>query len=131
LAKCEVCKEEGYKHHIVFKSEGGFEFKLNYKYLCLEHHSGKLSPHKNNIIDISYKLELQEKLKDILTDDYYSKEKIKELLELNNNSLKRLLLNLKLYKEGYKKHDIIFKLMGNKIYNEYMLEDFYDILSNF
>lgn len=131
MAKCEVCGKEGYRHHIVFKSQGGFEFNLNYKYLCFEHHSGRLSPHKNNKIDISYKLELQEKLKDMLPGDYYSKEKIKELLGLNNNTLKKLLSNLKLYKEGYKKHDIIFKLMGNKIYNEYMLEDFYDIISNF
>lgn len=131
MARCEICGKEGYKHHIVFKSQGGYEFNLNYKYLCLEHHSGRFSPHKNNKINISYKLEMQEKLNDVLYEDYYYKDKIKELLELNNNTLKRLLSGLKLYKEGYKKQDIIFKLMGNKIYNEYMLEDFYDMLSNF
>ena len=33
---CEVkgCNQPGQRHHIVFRSQGGLDFKLNYKYLC-------------------------------------------------------------------------------------------------
>lgn len=35
------------KHHIVFKSQGGLDFDLNYKYLDSNSHRGNLGPHKN------------------------------------------------------------------------------------
>ena len=45
---CEVkgCNQPGQRHHIVFRSQGGLDFKLNYKYLCPEHHTGNESPQK-------------------------------------------------------------------------------------
>ncbi|OFI07775.1 hypothetical protein CLOACE_01230 [Clostridium acetireducens DSM 10703] len=126
MEKCEICaKEEAERHHIVYKSEGGFDFPLNFKYLCPEHHRGKNGPHKNKKIDIQYKLELQTKLKNILVKDFYTIEELISILKLNSSQSKKLTKDFKLYKEGFKKTDIIKGLMGNKTYNKYMLEDIY------
>lgn len=43
---CEVpgCGKPGQRHHIVFRSQGGLDIPVNYKYLCPEHHTGNESP---------------------------------------------------------------------------------------
>jgi hypothetical protein len=87
-----------------------------------------MGPHRNSKIDIEYKLELQDKLETILREDFYTMEQLIEVLELNKCKVKKFFKDLKLYKEGYKKEDIIFKLMGRKCYNEYMLEDYFDMM---
>ena len=46
------------------------------------------------------------------------------MLGLTPGSLKRLTKNLKLYKEGYSSEDLIFNLMGRKVYSEEYIEDF-------
>lgn len=56
---CEICNKKADIHHIVHKSEGGFDIELNYMYLCEEHHRGKLGPHHCLKTDISYKINLQ------------------------------------------------------------------------
>lgn len=131
LYKCEICGREADIHHIVHKNEGGLDFPLNYKYLCPEHHRGKEGPHRNSKIDIEYKLELQERLERILYKDFYTTEELIEVLSLNKTKAKKFFKELKLYKEGYKKSDIIYRLMGKKKYNEYMLEDYYDMMVMF
>ena len=128
MYKCEICGREADIHHIVHKNEGGLEFPLNYKYLCSEHHRGKFGPHKNNKIDIEYKLELQDRLENILHKDFYTMEELIEILNLNKTKAKKFFKELKLHKEGYSKADIVYKLMGRKRYNEYMGEDYYDMM---
>ena len=128
MYKCEICGRQGDIHHIVHKHEGGLDFPLNYKYLCTEHHRGKTGPHRNNKVDIEYKLELQEKLKTLLSNDFYTKAQLIELLSLNKCKVKKFFKDLKVYKEGYKSEDIILRLMGRKQYDEYMLEDYYDLM---
>ena len=66
-------------------------------------------------------LETIDKLYEILTKDYYYFKELSQILNIPNNTLKRITKDLKLYKEGYKKSDIIFKIMGNKFYTEEML----------
>ena len=58
-----------------------------------------------------------------LKKEYYSPKEISQILGVHNNSLKRLLKNLKRYKEGYKRDDIIFTLMGCVKYNIDTLEE--------
>lgn len=120
---CNICKKDADIHHIVHRSEGGLDFELNYKYLCPYHHRGKKGPHKDKFVDLKYKLEMQQKLELILTKDYYTLDEIHTLLHIKKNQLKKLSKNLKLYKEGYLKKDIIFELMGRKIYSEEYIED--------
>ena len=131
MVKCQVCGKQADKHHIVYRSQGGIDFPINFKYLCSEHHRGKSGPHKNRKLDLQYKLEMQTELEDLLIKDFYSIDQLVDLLKINKGMMKRLLKNYKLYKEGYKKSDIIFRLMGKKHYIKEMLEDYYDILANF
>ncbi|MCM8711486.1 HNH endonuclease [Clostridium sp. SYSU_GA19001] len=131
MYKCEICGRKADIHHIVHKNEGGLDFPLNYKCLCPEHHRGKEGPHRNSKIDIEYKLELQDKLEGILSKDFYTIEELIELLSLNKTKAKKYFKELKLYKEGYRKSDVIYRLMGKKEYNEYMLEDYYDMMVMF
>ena len=112
MYNCEICGNKADVHHIVHRSEGGFDIELNYKYLCAYHHRGKNGPHQNQFVDLQYKIEMQNKLYNTLQKEYYSPKEISQILGIHNNSLKRLLKNLKRYKEGYKRDDIIYTLMG-------------------
>ena len=123
MYNCEICGKQADIHHIIHRSEGGFDIELNYKYLCPYHHRGKEGPHHDLMIDLSYKIEMQYELYKYLTKDYYWPKELSKLLGISSNSLKRLLKGLKLYKEGYKKEDIIFKLMGCKKYTIEMLDE--------
>ena len=44
---------------VIFKSQGGLDFELNYKRLTPEQHRGDLGPHKCRKTDLRYKRELQ------------------------------------------------------------------------
>lgn len=120
---CEICGAPADVHHIVHRHEGGYDFELNYKYLCAFHHRGKNGPHNCAETDLKYKLQLQDKLYELLPKSHYTAKELLIILKLPNSSLKRLLKDLKLYKEGYCKDDIIKNLMGGKIYSHSLLED--------
>ena len=120
---CEICNEKADIHHIIHRSEGGFDIEINYKYLCPKHHRGKDGPHRCLETDIKYKIELQDKLYNILEKEYYTARELGAILNIPSNTLKRITKNIKLYQEGYKKDDIILTLMGNKLYSEETLED--------
>lgn len=120
---CEICGKKADIHHIVHKCDGGLDFTLNYKYLCPQHHRGKSGPHRDKFVDLNYKLEMQNKLRALFTKRYYSLDNLSSLLNINKNTLKRITKKLKLYKEGYLSEDIIFELMGCKIYSEEYIED--------
>lgn len=123
---CVVCGKAGERHHIVYKSEDGIDFPLNYIYLCSEHHRGKSGPHRNKKIDLTYKLQFQKKLLNILKKEYYSLEELARLLEMNTSHAKTIFKDFRLYKEGYKTSEIIKRLMGGKLYYDVMLDDYYD-----
>lgn len=118
---CEICNAPADIHHIVHRSEGGLDIELNYKYLCPKHHRGKNGPHHSKEVDLKYKLELQNKLFSILKKEYYSFKEIASELNIPKNTLKRITKNLKIYKEGYRKIDIITQIMGGQLYSEDMI----------
>lgn len=120
---CEICGSKADIHHIVHKNEGGFDIKLNYMYLCNYHHRGKMGPHNNIETDLQYKLDLQEKLFSLLPKKYYKSKELYIILEISNSSLKKLIKNLKVYKEGYATEDIVKVLMGGRLYSESMLHE--------
>ena len=118
---CEICNAPADIHHIVHRSEGGLDIELNYKYLCPKHHRGKNGPHHSKEVDLKYKLELQNKLFSILKKEYYSFKEFASELNIPKNTLKRITKNLKIYKEGYRKIDIITQIMGGQLYSEDMI----------
>ena len=121
MLKCEICEEPADKHHIVYKSQGGIEFPLNFRYLCSVHHRGPSGPHKNRKLDLEYKLDMQKKLENVLIKEYYIIEELVPLLNINKGMIKRLFKDCKENHEGFRKRDIIFRLMGRKKYDEGML----------
>ena len=123
LHLCEICQKEADIHHIIHKHEGGLDIEINYMYLCEEHHRGKDGPHKNLEIDIEYKLALQNKLFEMLPKNYYTQKEISSILNISSNIAKRITKNMKLYKEGYSKRDIIISLMGGTLYSIETLEN--------
>lgn len=123
MYSCEICNEKADIHHIVHKSEGGFDIEINYMYLCPKHHRGKKGPHHNLKTDIMYKINLQKKLYKLLPKRFYSFKELCIILNTSSNIIKRLTKDLKLYKEGYKKEEIIFILMGKAYYSEELLEN--------
>ncbi|OAA91985.1 MULTISPECIES: HNH endonuclease [Clostridium] len=131
MLKCQICGKPADKHHIVYRSQGGVDFPLNFKYLCSEHHRGKSGPHKNRKLDLLYKVEMQQKLEKLLYKEFYTLDELVNLLQINKGMLKKLLKEYKLYKEGYRSFDVIYRLMGKKKYTEYMLEEYYDFIGNF
>lgn len=131
MLRCEICGKQADKHHIVYRCQGGVDFPLNFRYLCSEHHRGKNGPHKSRKLDLEYKLEMQKSLENLLYKDYYNLDELVGLLEINKGMLKRLLKEHKLYKEGYRSSDIVYRLMGKKRYTEDMLEEYYDFIVNF
>lgn len=123
MYKCDICGDPADIHHIVYRSEGGFDIPINYTYLCAFHHRGKEGPHHNKLVDLRYKIELQEKLYKSLPKDYYWPRELTDILNIHNGQLKRLLKDLKIHKEGYLKEDIIFRLMGCKKYDASILDE--------
>ena len=123
MYNCDICGDRADIHHIIYRSEGGFDIEINYVYLCPLHHRGKNGPHQNAIVDLQYKILLQEKLYNVLKKDYYFPKEISQILNIHNGALKRLIKNLKLYKEGYKKEDLIFVLMGCRKYSMESLDE--------
>lgn len=119
---CEICKREADIHHIVHRHEGGLDIQINYMYLCQEHHRGKNGPHKNIEVDIQYKIRLQDKLNKLLPKPYYTFKELCRILNISINTAKKITKNMKLYKEGYDKNEVILFLMGGKSYTQETLE---------
>lgn len=100
---CEVegCKCRGQRHHIVFRSQGGLDIDLNYKYLCAEHHNmGNCSPHMSREIDIGYKIELQRKFYRLFHEARYTIGEIAELLGCQKKTLEKYLTTDNYLKRG-------------------------------
>ncbi len=116
MKECFVCGKIGEKHHIVFKNQGGIDIPLNYIYLCAEHHRGEFGPHKNRVIDIEYKIKMQNELIRLLSKDYYSMDELRKLLRINPFQAKIIEKDLNSYKLGFKKLDVIKRIMGKTLY---------------
>lgn len=103
------------RHHVIFKSQLGLDFELNYKYLTSKEHRGDNGPHKCREADLRYKIELQEALESILKEDYYTLEEVVELLNLNQGQAHKAFRKLITYR-GIKREDAIKRLMGGRFY---------------
>lgn len=116
MSECVICGKQGEKHHIVYKNQGGLDIPINYIFLCDYHHRSLEGPHKNREIDIKYKKLVQNKLINILKNDFYDMEEVAKILGINPMQARILSNEIKKYKLGYKKMDIIKRIMGGKLY---------------
>lgn len=117
--KCEMenCNNVAQKHHIVYRSQGGLNIKDNYKYLCALHHtSSNEAVHKNKMIDLIFKRELQEKYFQKFSKEEYDIKEISNILDCETKILEKKFKTIQRHAEKYKKEDIIRCLMGGKLY---------------
>lgn len=106
-----------HKHHIVFKSQGGLDFELNYKYLTLEGHEGDNGPHRNRATDLMYKLELQGQLEALFEEGgLYSEEDVARKLGRSAAYWHKHLAKVRHQGGMMAGGDIIRRLMGGKVY---------------
>ncbi|MGY0372035.1 HNH endonuclease [Clostridium sp. JNZ J1-5] len=116
MNRCIICGEPGERHHIVYKNQGGFDIPINYIYLCHYHHREENGPHKNRKIDLYYKMNMQNQIMNTLNKNYYNIEEIAKIFSFNPVQAKVLAGQVNKYKLGYKKLDIVKRIMGGKIY---------------
>ena len=110
-------KVKGYqKHHIVFRSQGGLDYELNYAYLTVEQHIGEKGVHNNREYDLKLKKELQDKLFQIFTDETYTLDEIIDLLKLKRKQAEQAFKRVAYTGAGYASKDIVKRLMGGKFY---------------
>ena len=103
------------RHHIVYKSQGGLDFELNYKRLSPEDHRGNYGPHLNRKVDLAYKIEMEAQLRKILTKEYYNIKELIDILGLKEKQANRAFRKL-LKPDGIEREAVIFRLMGNSFY---------------
>lgn len=118
MGVCEVCGSPYIeRHHIVFRSQGGLDFELNLKDLCVEDHKGNKSPHKDRRTDLKYKRELQEKLFNIFTEGEYSIPEISEAIGCKQKDVERRFKTVLLNHSGYYDSETVVRvLMGGRLY---------------
>lgn len=106
-------------HYIILRSKASYmaNIKVNFKYLCPEHHRGNAGPHHNRDKDLEYKLQLQKDMFSLFEDkDYWTDIEIKDKLKCTSSEVKKITKKLRLYKEGYDKFQLIQRLMGGMLY---------------
>lgn len=117
---CEECGRNITElHHIIFRSQCTYmsNVRVNFKFLCPEHHRGNLSPHMNREIDLMYKTELQEKLFSMFSDkEYWTEKEIMDKLECSRNEIKKITKKMFISKEGYEVNALVKRLMGDRLY---------------
>lgn len=118
---CEVCGTS-YNvelHHIMFRSEVKplERCRLNFAYLCSEHHRGTYGPHgsKGTYLNLKLKIRFQNTLEGKWLKEYLTKEEINEVLEIADKPLNRLLKPLTLQNGKYVREEVIRQCMGGKL----------------
>lgn len=117
---CFVCGQRATElHHIVYRSQVKplENCKLNHIYLCQEHHRGTKGVHgsKGHKLDRLLKLQFQNNLEILFDKEFLTREEIKEVLDISDKPLNRLLKPLVLQKGKYVREDVIRACMGGKL----------------
>lgn len=109
---CEVCgtSYNVERHHIMFRSEVKAleNCKLNYSYLCPEHHRGAA-------LNKKLKLNFQNELERSWLKEHLTKEEVQEVLKIADKLLNRLLKPLTLQNGKYVREEVIRQCMGGKL----------------
>lgn len=64
---------------------------------------------------------MQKELEKILIKDFYDVDELSSVLGINKGMIRTLFKDFKIYKAGYEKAHIIYRLMGRKIYTDDMI----------
>lgn len=103
------------RHHIVFRSQGGLDFDMNYIYLSPEDHRGNYGPHLCKQRDLILKQQLELDLRQALPAESYTVDELIQLLGLDGKQAHKAFKHLQGI-GGIQKEDAIFRLMGSRFY---------------
>ena len=117
---CPICGQRATElHHRVFRSQCKplENCKLNHIYLCQTHHRGTQGVHgtKGHKLDRLLKLQFQNNLELLWDKQYLTREEIKEVLQISDKALNRLLKTLVKVKDKYIREEVIRACMGGKL----------------
>ena len=119
---CEICGSNHLVevHHIMFRSQVPAlkDCKLNLINLCYEHHRGTYGPHgsKGHELDQELKKRLQDNLALMFGKDiYYTREQIREKLDISLKDTDKLLKTVLPIEGKYIGIDVIRACMGGKL----------------
>lgn len=117
--RCECCGRWGQveEHHKVFKGMGrgrGFDFPLNFTYLCANCHRGNDGPHRNSYARRRHFEELKRDLHQTLTASHYWPEDIALTLTLPMKQARRICKLIQPEEQGYPSERIIYRLLGDR-----------------
>lgn len=115
---CIICEAPGHSHHIVYRSHGGLDNKLNRIDLCPVHHNlGPDSPHRNHLVDISYKTMLQEQYFELFEEGKeYSIKDIAGIIGMSERKVGEAFRKVNNNAGMYSQEDIVRRLMGGRLY---------------
>lgn len=104
-------------HHIVFRSQGGLNFKLNLIPLSIEEHKGDDGPHKNRQRDLELKQRLQEQLFEMFhRDELYTLKEIALKLGMREKTLYKPFKRVDMTAGEYLGLNVVKRLMGGRFY---------------
>lgn len=104
-------------HHIVFRSQGGLNFKLNLILLSIEEHKGDDGPHKNRQRDLELKQRLQEQLFEMFhRDELYTLKEIALKLGMREKTLYKPFKRVDMTAGEYLGLNVVKRLMGGRFY---------------
>ncbi len=118
MKECQECGRwaETQAHHKIPKGRDkrGWDFPGNLIDLCWECHHGPAGPHHNREKAGQYFREVKAYLWETLTDDYYMPEQLAKAIKLPQKQAYQVVRLLRPAEEGYRKEDIIYRLLGNR-----------------
>ncbi|PRR85530.1 hypothetical protein CLLU_14510 [Clostridium luticellarii] len=108
------------KHHVIHRSECGalIHCKKNLVYLCRKCHTEETyAVHQKNghELDIKLKLEFQNWLESVFTEDRYTLDEIRKKLDISKDAARSLSKLMDIDRGAYCREDIIRTAMGGKI----------------
>lgn len=121
------CCEECYttngieSHHIIYrkKCKPLENCRHNLVDLCQFHHrDNKKGVHNDKELNRKYKLQFQNYLEMHLLKEYLTREEIKEVLEISEHPLDKLLSSLITHNSRYNRNDLILACMGGAMVEE-------------
>ena len=118
--ECELCKLRPASeiHHIIYRShcKALIKSNLNLISLCQQCHAKIHRGKESKELNKKLRLQFQNKLEILFDKQYLTEEEINDVLKISQTALKGLLKTLTVYKEGYKREDVIRACMGGKMY---------------
>lgn len=119
MEPCEICGRPGQRHHIVFRSQGGMNIRVNFAYLCAEHHTdGPAAVHNCRELDLRLKVRLQRELEAMFREEYYCIGEIAAAVGYDRRRLAKRMSKVRTRAGRIRREDIVRFFMGGRLYDE-------------